>query len=95
MPQGHITLTPSTTVEAGANLLIEYENATKANQLVTLTAHNSGGLSEEIQIQLDGQGKGCVYWTVPVTGWTTATVEDDLDAPPQSVAVIAPGGGEV
>ena len=62
--QGSFEGTPITVVPEGT-LVIQYSDPSRANQQVTISIDDGGELSDEVQIQLDGQGDGDTEWGVP------------------------------
>jgi hypothetical protein len=65
---------PAGTLTAGNEIVISFEDASKAGTTITVTITNEGYPTPQVQyveIVLDASGKGSAGWTVP-TGWWMA-----------------------
>lgn len=62
---------------AGSDLEIHFENASLANQTVTIAISNGESIEDTVQIELDSSGKGATTWRIPESGWVTVILEHD------------------
>jgi hypothetical protein len=84
--QGQLKVTPNNP-SPGERVAVEYSNPNRAGQTITVNISDGEGHSEQVQIPLDGAGKGSRNWVVP--NWTWA-IFSSLDA--DDVIVFVGGG---
>ena len=84
---GTLTMTPDP-VDPGGEIDICFDGGSAmANDKVKVDLSNGGAEFDEVDIQLDGDGEGCVTWTVPTSGWASVIGTETETSASDSVAV--------